>query len=342
MNDFRFVDNHIELTTTPKKLKKMTATKFASVLGLNEWSTPFQQWCEITKTYNKPFEDNKYTMAGKVIEPIIIKFLQDVYFLDIKTPTDVYGEDYFSKTFGDFYPEHEVLGGMWDAKGDDVIVEIKTTSRPQDWLNGVPIYYKLQAGLYAYLSGIDDVYMACAFLNDEDYEHPEAFTPNSSNFIVRSFKMSEDFPDFEERYINPALRWWEAYILGEKSPVFDEKADAEYLKALRTTVVDGDASLDALLKMIDEEQEALEQVKKESASIEKELKKHKDSLKKYLMSKFKDSDEFVKVSSDKYTFTLSKTEKEELDKEAIKNDGLLEKYTVLKTSYTLRDSKIKK
>ena len=341
MIDFKFVDNYIELTDTPKKLKKMTATKFASVLGLNEWSTPFQQWCEITKVYNKPFEDTKYTMAGKVIEPIIIKYLQDVYFMDIKTPTDVYGEDYFSKTYGDFYPEQKIFGGMWDAKGDDVIVEIKTTSRPQDWLDDTPIYYKLQAGLYAYLSKIDTVYMVCAFLNDSDYEHPEAFKPNASNLIVREFKMSKDFPDFEEKYIKKAEWWWLAHIEVGMSPNFDEKADAEYLKALRTSVVDGDASLDALLKLIDEEQKALDEAKAQYASTEKELKKHKDALKKYLMGKFKDTDKYVKVSSPNYSFTLSKTEKAELDKEAMENDGILEKYTVMKTSYTLRDSKNK-
>lgn len=341
MNDFKFIGNHIELAELPKKLKKMTATKFASVLGLNAWSTPFQQWCEITKTYNMPFEDTKYTLAGKAIEPIIIKYLQDVYFMDIKTPADIYGEDYFSKTYGDFYPDVEVFGGMWDVKGDDVIVEIKTTSRPQDWLEGIPIYYKLQAGLYAHLSGIDNVYVVCAFLNDEDYAHPEAFKPNASNTMVRSFSMKEDFPNFKEDYIIPALDWWDMYVTRGISPNFDEKADAEYLKALRTTVIDSDASLDALLKLIDEEQKALEEAKAQYASTEKELKKHKEALKKYMMSKFKPSDEYVKASSSNYTFTLSKTEKEELDKTAMKNDGILEKYTVLKTSYTLRDSKNK-
>ena len=35
----------------PKKPKKLTGTRFASVLGLNRWSTPFEIWCACTRTY---------------------------------------------------------------------------------------------------------------------------------------------------------------------------------------------------------------------------------------------------------------------------------------------------
>lgn len=75
----------------PKRPKRITGTRFASVLGLDRWNSPFKTWCAITKTYEEPFEDNKYTIAGKTIEPKIIDYLKKAYFLNIKTPTDVYG-----------------------------------------------------------------------------------------------------------------------------------------------------------------------------------------------------------------------------------------------------------
>ena len=50
MENIKFIDNHIELEKIPKKFKKLTATRFANVMGLNKWSTPFQAWSEITKT----------------------------------------------------------------------------------------------------------------------------------------------------------------------------------------------------------------------------------------------------------------------------------------------------
>ena len=55
--------------TPPKKPKKVTGTRFASVLDLNRWSSPFEAWCAITRTYEEPFEDTIYTIAGKTIEP---------------------------------------------------------------------------------------------------------------------------------------------------------------------------------------------------------------------------------------------------------------------------------
>ena len=93
----KFVDKHIEIDKLPKKFKKMTATRFAAVLGLNAWKTPFAVWCEMTRTYEEPFVDSIYTIAGKVIEPKIIDYLKNRYFLDIQSPEDVYGKDYFEK-----------------------------------------------------------------------------------------------------------------------------------------------------------------------------------------------------------------------------------------------------
>jgi hypothetical protein len=102
-------------------------------MGLNAWATPFAAWCEITKTYEDPFTDSIYTVAGKIIEPKVCDYLRNRYFMDIKSPTDVYGPDYFRKTWGDFFPEDPVLGGSWDFLGDDFIVEVKTTKRAEDW-----------------------------------------------------------------------------------------------------------------------------------------------------------------------------------------------------------------
>lgn len=245
---FKIVGNHIELETFPKKFKKLTATKFATVLGLNAWNTPFSAWAEITKVYEKPFEESIYTKAGKVIEPKIINYLKKVYFMDIKDPTEVYGPDYFKKTWGDFFPNQDIVGGMWDALGDTFVVEIKTTKRAEDWKNSVPIYYKLQACLYAYLLGFDDVIVTVSFLKDEDYENPENFEPSILNTKIYEFKLSEEIPDFEERYFKPAIKWWNDHVVTGISPAYNGLKDGEILKALRrnTTKV-GDQEISDVL-----------------------------------------------------------------------------------------------
>ena len=115
MNKIKFVDNHLELTELPKRCKKITGTRLAAILGMNKWSTPFEAWCAITRTYEKPFEGTIYTEAGKAIEPKITDYLRKRYFMDLKSPEDVYGEDFFKKTWGDFFSHIKIFGGMWDA-----------------------------------------------------------------------------------------------------------------------------------------------------------------------------------------------------------------------------------
>ncbi len=63
----------------PKRPKKITGTRFAAIMGLNRWSTPFEAWCAITRTYEKPFEDTIYTIAGKIIEPKQAEYMRRAF-----------------------------------------------------------------------------------------------------------------------------------------------------------------------------------------------------------------------------------------------------------------------
>ena len=330
----------------PKKPKKLTATRFATIMNLNAWATPFSAWCEMTRTYEEPFEDSIYTIAGKVIEPKICKYLKSRYFMDIKSPTDVYGPDYFKKTWGDFFPDEEALGGMWDFLGDDFVVEVKTTKRVEDW-KGVdgkvepPIYYKLQASLYAYLLGFDDVVMTCSFLGDADYANPEAFVPNVNNTVVIEFKVSEAFPTFKESYVEPALKFWRDHVLTGISPEFDEKKDAEILKVLRKNTVDSsDTEISKLMAEADKLQESIDKAEAKLEEKKKRLKEIDDQVKKYMTDQFRDGDKKVEITGKKYTWTLTKSERNGLDSTALKKDlpDVFGKYTKKTEVYSLKKS----
>lgn len=321
MNKYEFVDNHIELSEIPKKFKKLTATRFATILGLNAWNTPFSAWCEMTKTYEDPFVESIYTKAGKVIEPKVINYLNDVMFMDIKSPSDVYGADYFKKTWGDFFPDVEALGGMWDALGDDFVVEIKTTKRAEDWAEDVPIYYKLQACLYAYLLGFDDVIVTASFLSEKDYEKPEEFIPSVENTKIYEFKLSEAFPNFEKDYIIPALDFWKEHVVTGISPDYDEKKDAEILKALRkNTVEPAEADIKALIKEADKLQASIDLAEAKLEDKRKRLKEIDDAVKKYMSGQFRDCDKKVEITGTKYTWTLSKSERNSVDSTRLKKE----------------------
>ena len=340
-----WVDSHIEVAPH-KKPKKITATRFATILGLNPWSSPFEVWCEITKTYQKPFEDTIYTIAGKTIEPKQIAYMRSAYGMyNLKTPTDIYGADYFNKTWGDFFHDTQVLGGMWDsllvdANGKpEAVLEFKTTKRAEDWANDVPEYYALQAALYAYLLGVDDVIMVASFLEPKDYEHPENFVPSASNTITVEFKVSERYPDFH-RMVSQAIAWWNTHVVTGISPDFDEKKDAEILKALRTNNVASDTSIDALIAEAEKLKTELETVYTSVADKEKQLKAVTEQIKKCLTGAFRPSDVAVEHKGGSYLWSVTKHESTEIDKAALEADGLLDKYSRKKETFRINSKSI--
>lgn len=343
-----FVNNTVKVDP-PKKPKKLTATRFATIMNLNKWASPFSAWCEMTRTYEAPFEDSIYTIAGKVIEPKICDYLRNRYFMDIKSPTDVYGADYFKKTWGDFFPNVEALGGMWDFLADDFVVEVKTTKRSEDWYGPggkvePPIYYKLQACLYAYLLGFDNVVMTCSFLKDKDYEDPESFVPDLDNTVVVEFSLSEEYPNFKEDYVDPALEFWRDHVLTGISPEFDEKRDAEILKELRKNVVETNGDLAKLMKEGDRLKAQIDKAKAKLEDKEKRLKEIDDAVKKALIEKFRDGDKNVEIQGTGYVWNVRKDSSKSFDKKAFEVDypGVYTKYETEKPKYVLTKKEIEK
>lgn len=325
----------------PKRPKKVTGTRFAAIMGLNAWNTPFKTWCEITRTYEEPFEETIYTAAGKVIEPKQAEYMKKAYFMtNIVSPTDVYGENYFQKTFGDFFKDEPVFGGMWDYLLCDengkptTVLEMKTTKRSEDWENDIPEYYALQAALYAYLLGVDSVMMVASFLEDKDYKNPEAFVPSTKNTIVVPFKLSERYPNFD-KYVKKAEKWWKTCVEGGVSPVFDEKKDADILKVLRTNTLSPETDIEALLREGEELEAEIEKLSAPIAPLEKRLKVIKDIVKEHAISQFRDGDKKVSMSGGRYQWDVSKTSTTKINKDGLKADGLLEKYSTTEVGYRI-------
>lgn len=334
----------------PKRTKKITGTRFATILGLNPWSSDFEIWCAVTKTWEQPFIDNQYVNAGKIIEPLQAEYMVNSYGMDIKTPTDIYGADYFQKTWGDFFPENAHLGGMWDYLGLDEegnvesVLEMKTTKRAEDWENDVPEYYALQAALYAYLKGVDDVIMVASFLEEKDYEDPSKYKPCAANTITVEFKVSERYPNFAE-LVAQVEQWWKDHVDTGISPVYDEKKDSEILKALRTNTLSPETDVEALIAEAEGLKSEIDAVSATVADKEKRLKKLNDLLKEHAMKQFRDGDKKVDIKGAKYAWSLARTTKEvtKVNEEALKTDGLFEKYssTSEETSYRMTVSTIK-
>ena len=360
MKTIQWFADHIQVDV-PKKPKKISGTFFSTVLGCDPFKTPFEAWCRSTRTYETPFEGNEYTRAGETIEPKVFDFLRtSMGFGDrVVTPTDMYGKDYFRKTWGDFFPQSPVFSGMWDALIRDesgnieYVVEIKTVqvdgrsgSLEDRWKDGeAPDYQALQASLYAYLLGVDKVLMVAVALkrSNGDYDHPENVVPSyaNGNVYIDEFRVSERYPNFG-MFIEKATAWWNAYVLTGTSPAFDEEKDKDLLKALRTNTVDATAtSVNELLARAEVLKCEIESVMSTLTEKQKELKDILEQIKKYALTQFRDGDTKVSIKGSRYEWVLSKSNTTELDKEALAADGLLEKYTKSKTNYRLTTSEIK-
>lgn len=344
MSNITWLEGNRVQITPPKRFKKCTGTRFASILGLNPWATEFEMWLAITKTWEKPFEETIYTRAGQIIEPKQAEYMKKSYGMDLITPTDRYGADYFNKTWGDFFKESKHFGGMWDFLGVDengvvdTVLEMKTTKRAEDWETDVPEYYALQAALYAYLMGVDDVIMVASFLEEKDYEDPSEYKPSAKNTITVEFKVSERYPNFAA-LVAQVEEWWANHVDTGISPVYDEKKDAEILAALRTHNLTPDTDINTLISEAEGLKAEVDAVSASVADKEKRLKKVNELLKEHAMKQFRDGDKKVDIKGAKYTWSLARATKEvtKVNEDALKTDGLYEKYTTTseETSYRM-------
>jgi uncharacterized coiled-coil protein SlyX len=324
----------IRLPEKPRRVKKITGTRLAPILGLSPWSTEFEVWCDMMGVYKKPFEETIYTAAGKIIEPKVINYLNRRYaFGKLQTPTQYFGGQ--PRYEWDHFPDEPVFGGMWDARTPTAIWELKTTKRVEDWYKhgqfSPPEYYKLQGALYAYLSGLDEFRIVLSILTDKEYEAPEKFEPSPDNTIVKKYSVAAEYPNFAA-HLDRALKWYERHINGLVSPVWDDKKDREIVQALTTAHVpqpaageEGDIVAE-LIRRIEPLQARIDAVSEQIAEDEKTLKQLKDQLKAELEARMKDSDKKIQAAGKLYLFEVTKTAASGIDTDRLKADGLYEKY----------------
>lgn len=339
----KWLDGNRIQVDPPKRPKKITGTRFAAVLGLSPWATPFEAWCAICRVWEKPFEDTIYTRAGKIIEPKQAEYMRQKYFWRrLITPQEVFGPEPLKTTYGDFFrKESKVFGGMWDFlfvdkdfKCEDVL-EMKSTKRAEDWEKDIPEYYALQGALYAYLKGVDPVHMVASFLDESDYADPSKYVCTDKNTIEVQFNVSERYPEFEDRYIGYAEDWWEKHVLTGISPPYDERADADILKALRTNSITPDTSVDALLVEAGKLKAELDAHAAKVERLETRYKLVTAAIKEIALKSFRDGDKQVELAGPDYTWVCQRKVTTSVDKKALAEDGLLDKYTTQSVSYTL-------
>ena len=145
------------------RLKKITGTRVAPILGLSEFSSPFKVACELVGLYPGD-KANKYIDAGNILEPVLREYLGTRVTALLKEPLGVgdgvklaVEEPVPKEQCGyDHFHNEKVFGGMVDGYIQEdgkraYILEIKTSGDREKWRDeqggytNVPISYMLQA-----------------------------------------------------------------------------------------------------------------------------------------------------------------------------------------------------
>ena len=333
----------IVLDKPPVQKLRITGHRLATVLGVDQWSTPFKAWCEITKLLKAPFEESKYTLFGKAVEPKLIDYVAQKY-PNVMSIEEYYGNIFDDYRWNNFKDETNVFGGVIDAvatrndkKTIATIVECKTSSHPEKWSNSqVPIEYLLQGALYSYLKGLDRIVFVCTFPQEIDYAKPENYQVTDDNTILVVKKLSDILIPINGKYLNIeecmqyATEWWEKYVTTGISPEFDEKKDKDYLDIIRASKPCEDNEL------IDVCNEAIQLAKEiKELEVSSGLKAKQDLL-KVLEASIKETMIEQQINkSGKYKLTEKKKlkfDEKRLEKE---NPKVYNEYTVEEISYTL-------
>lgn len=343
--EWSYTDNRKQITIAPpKRTKKITGHRFSSVLGLNKYQTPFGAWCEITGLVRLPFEDNKFTIAGKIIEPKQIDYVREK-FPNIKSCEEYYGNNFKEYQYSNFKDLGLIFDGVRDfvsTKNDGLTIamvgECKTSSKPQDWENNnVPIDYLCQGMLYSYLDKLDKILYVTSFLQPMDYNDPTKYVVSEENTKLTVKKLNDCYlplPTGEYGTIELAIEyceeWWEKHVDGGISPEFDEVLDKEYLDIIRKSKPSNDTTLDALCLEGVNLAKRIADLKVSSglSALEKDLKLIEASIKQTLLDKNLDGCGKYKLSRktdmvfDENTFAKEHT-------------NVYNKYCIEKVSYKL-------
>ena len=132
------------------RAKFITGTEIAGLFGLNPYSSPAKLYAN---KVNPAFQDNVYTRMGRILEPAVLNFAVDILKVDARLYAEGGDRVYYDESLG--------LSATPDARTDDALLELKTTSSKnvRKWLEEPPLHYLAQLAAQSCLTGIDKGYL---------------------------------------------------------------------------------------------------------------------------------------------------------------------------------------
>lgn len=288
---------------------KVTGTYISGILNQNPWQTPFSVAARMLRLFNEDISDKPSVHAGIVMEPKILDYIGALH-----------GDEIFEKRAGEHETwvsdfEDPIFGGHIDGlMPDGSLVEIKTSSRPQDWDGKIPIHYHMQASLYAHFLDTDRIVFGVGFTDRETLSNPEGWVPDKTNTI----KVETTVMDGFDGMLEEAERIYRDTVLKDRTPVPDmsNPIDAQIV-----------AYLDAQLWT---DNEVCGKISEVSGLTDKadELKKVTDSIEeaKTLFSLYMDYNNVSNLEYEGITVSRGTYKRASIDSNQLKKDGLYDLY----------------
>ncbi|CAB4153106.1 COG5377 Phage-related protein, predicted endonuclease [uncultured Caudovirales phage] len=170
-----------------------------TICGLNPWQSAFTLWAKRTGKIEDDQSDSEAMEWGRRLESVILdKFAEEHPELDvIDTPGTFQNKD---RAWQLANPD----GIAIDRKtGEHIIIEIKTARYEDDWVNGVPEYYRTQVLWYLQTFGFQRAYVAALFCGSK----------------YREFEVLAD--DFEQQTNLKRVEQFRTYLEQDKQPDYD-------------------------------------------------------------------------------------------------------------------------
>jgi putative phage-type endonuclease len=169
----------------------------AAICRTSPWTSPFALWAKKTGRIDDTVGASEAAEWGTILEPIILEQFEKRSDLTLHKDVGTWANN--ERPWQLANPD-----AIWEKDGKFGIVEVKTSRYEDDWVNGVPVYYKTQVQWYAQTFGFDTtIYVVALFAGSKFkvYEiESDKFEMETNLAEVEKFKVyldNDTQPDFD-------------------------------------------------------------------------------------------------------------------------------------------------
>lgn len=138
-----------------------------TIAGLNKWESGYTAWAKYTGKIPNEVPDSPAMEWGRRLESVVMDKFQDEH-PNLEIMREVGTWQNLERPYQIANPD----GIAMDPFGNLAVIEIKTARFPDDWDQGVPLYYLTQVQWYLSCLGIQRAYVA-VLIGGSDYREYE-------------------------------------------------------------------------------------------------------------------------------------------------------------------------